>query len=348
MSATMRDVARLARVSIKTVSNVVNDYPHIRPETRARVEAAIEALGYRPNLSARGLRSGRTRVIGLAVPELRQNYFAELADSVIAAAEERQLSVVVGQHGGDRERETAILREGLRHTDGLLFSPERLGQEDQELFEVDYPLVLLGERIFGAPADHVAMHNTSAAQAAVEHLIERGRRRIALVGAHPDGRLGQVRPSDLRLAGYRRALTEADIPLDPALERPVAPWHPQNGVDATRELIASGVEFDAVFALNDTLALGVLRALAEAGIAVPDQVAVIGFDNIDDGRFTVPSLSTVDTGRDDIAALAVAMLAERIENGTAAQPARLVKTDFRIVARESTGTFEADPTDVGD
>lgn len=108
------------------------------------------------------------------------------------------------------------------------------------------------------------------------------------------------------------------------------------------------MEFDAVFALNDTLALGVLRALAEAGIAVPDQVAVIGFDNIDDGRFTVPSLSTVDTGRDDIAALAVAMLAERIENGTAAQPARLVKTDFRIVARESTGTFEADPTDVGD
>ena len=335
----MRDVAISARVSNKTVSNVVNDHPHVRPDTRARVLQAIADLGYRPNLSARGLRSGRTGVIGLAVPELRQTYFAELADAVIAAAERRNLSVIVGQAGADRAHEMAVLANGLRQTDGLLFSPERLGTEDRGLLDdVEYPLVLLGERIFGGPTDHVTMHNVEGARAAVEHLLDLGRRRIAVVGAHPDQRSGQLRPSDLRVRGYREALDAAGLPQDPRLERDAAPWHPENGADATRELLASGVEFDAILALNDALGIGVLRALGEAGCRVPDDVAVIGFDNIENGRFTLPSLSSVDPGREEIAETAVAMLVERIETGTLTpRTPRLHKAAFRIVARESTG-----------
>jgi DNA-binding LacI/PurR family transcriptional regulator len=336
---TMREVALLAGVSNKTVSNVVNDHPHVHPATRARVQRAIADLGYRPNLSARGLRSGRTGVIGLAVPELRQPYFAELADAVIAAAERRNLGVIVGQAGADREHEMAVLADGLRQTDGMLFSPERLGTEDRGLLDdLKYPLVLLGERIFGGPTDHVTMHNIEGARAAVEHLLQLGRHRIAVVGAHPDRRTGQLRPSDLRVRGYREALASAGVPEDRRLERAVAPWHPANGADATRDLLASGLDFDGVFALNDTLGIGVLRALGEAGCRVPDDVAVIGFDNIENGRFTLPSLSSVDPGREEIAETAVAMLVERIEFGTGAQPApRLHKARFHIVARESTG-----------
>ncbi|WP_177199564.1 LacI family DNA-binding transcriptional regulator [Cellulomonas sp. KH9] len=339
MKVTMQDVARRAGVSNKTVSNVVNDHPHVRPETRARVQRVIAELGYRPNLSARGLRSGRTGVIGLAVPQLRQPYFAELADAVIAAAERRGLGVIVGQAGADRDHETAVLTNGLRQTDGMLFSPEHLGTEDRHLLDdVTYPLVLLGERIFGGPDDHVTMHNVEGARAAVEHLIGLGRRRIAVLGAHPDRRSGQMRPSDLRVRGYREALAVAGLPEDPRLECAVAPWLPQNGVDATRELLASGVEFDAVFALNDSLAIGALRALARAGRRVPDDVAVIGFDNIGDGRFSTPSLSSVDPGREEIAETAVAMLVERIEAGPQdVRPPRLHKAAFHIVARESTG-----------
>ncbi|WP_207800107.1 MULTISPECIES: LacI family DNA-binding transcriptional regulator [Cellulomonas] len=335
----MQDVARRAGVSNKTVSNVVNDHPHVRPETRARVQRVIAELGYRPNLSARGLRSGRTGVIGLAVPQLRQPYFAELADAVIAAAERRSLGVIIGQAGADRDHETAVLTNGLRQTDGMLFSPEHLGTEDRHLLDdVTYPLVLLGERIFGGPDDHVTMHNVEGARAAVEHLIGLGRRRIAVLGAHPDRRSGQMRPSDLRVRGYREALAVAGLPEDPRLECAVAPWLPQNGVDATRELLASGVEFDAVFALNDSLAIGALRALARAGRRVPDDVAVIGFDNIGDGRFSNPSLSSVDPGREEIAETAVAMLVERIEaDPRDVRPPRLHKAAFRIVARESTG-----------
>ncbi len=216
----MHDVARVAGVSIKTVSNVINDYPHVRPGTRDRVNEAIEQLDYRPNLSARGLRSGRTGVIGLAVPSLRENYFAELADEVIRAAEKRGLGVMVEQTSGDRDTELrAVTGNRPRFLDGMLFSPVSLGQEDAEALSVDGPLVLLGERIFGGPTDHVTMHNTSSSQAAVEHLLEIGRRRIALVGADLQGG-DEASSASLRLKGYLRALEQAGIELDPALVRP--------------------------------------------------------------------------------------------------------------------------------
>src|SRR5690349_17257134 len=137
MVATLHDVARVAGVSIKTVSNVVNDYPHVRATTRERVLSAIAELDYRPNLSARGLRSGKTGVIGLAIPELRQNYFAELADTIIRMAARHGVDVVIDQTSATREGELAVLSgERLRLTDGVLFSPERLGQEDIALLNV--------------------------------------------------------------------------------------------------------------------------------------------------------------------------------------------------------------------
>jgi DNA-binding LacI/PurR family transcriptional regulator len=338
MGSTMHDVARVAGVSIKTVSNVINDYPHVRPNTRARVEAAIKELGYRPNLSARGLRSGRTGVIGLAVPKLRENYFAELADAVIQTAQERGLGVVVEQTNEVRETEIVAVSGGrLRFIDGLIFSPVSLGQEDIELLKVDLPLVLLGERIFDGPTDHVAMHNTSGAEAAVEHLLGIGRRRVAVVGEtgeHPNG------SANLRLGGYRRALERAGIPYDPRLVRRAEMWTRQSGATATRELLADDVEFDAIFALNDTLGLGVLRALDEAGVRVPEDVAVIGFDNVEEARFSVPSMSSVDPGRMEIARLAVDLLIERINEKGPRRPPRTVRPDFRVVRRESTGFSE--------
>lgn len=336
-SPTMRDVAQLAGVSIKTVSNVVNEYVHVRDETRSRVLTALDQLGYQLNFSARGLRSGRTGVIGLVIPELRQSYFAELADSIIRAAEQRGLGVMVEQSGKNHAREVEILSgQKVRLTDGLLFSPARLVQEDLDRIDVDYPLVLLGERMLRGATDHVTMHNESAARAAVEHLLQRGRRRIAIVGAEPDG-MEQIPSSRLRLRGYRSAMVSAGIALDPALIRIAKPWHRETGEDATRQLLDDRVDFDGIFALNDSLALGVLRALGEAGVRVPDDVAVIGFDNIDEARFSVPSLTSVDPGRDLIAATAVDYLTERINMKDEEQvPPRLYKSPFHIVEREST------------
>jgi DNA-binding LacI/PurR family transcriptional regulator len=340
MVATLHDVARAAGVSIKTVSNVVNNYPHVSVVTRERVLKAIAALDYRPNLSARGLRSGKSGVIGLAVPELRQAYFAELADLVIRSAQRHNVDVVIEQTSATREGELAVLSGSrLRLTDGILFAPERLGQDDIELLNVRFPLVLLGERMFGGPTDHVTMQNVESARAATEHLLGIGRRRIAVLGAHPVNQT-DIRSANLRISGYREALEVAGVDVDSELLRVAAPWHRNNGAAAMRDLLASGVEFDAVFALNDTLALGALRALGEAGVKVPDDVAVIGFDNIDEGRFTVPSLSSVEPGRDRIAEIAVDLLMERINEKGQKQPPRQIMTDFHIVGRESTGFHE--------
>ena len=333
----MHDVALIAGVSIKTVSNVLHDYPHVRPATRDRVLAAIEELGYRPNLSARGLRSGKTGIIGLAVPELRENYFAELADAVIRAAERKGLGVVVEQTNGDRESELRVISGARMHyTDGILFSPVGMGQSDASLLDVPYPLVILGERIFGGPADHVTMHNVSSASAAVEHLLAMGRRRIALVGAEGDD-VSDASSWSLRVRGYRKALDQADIPVDEHLIRRTLHWSRAGGAAAVHEMIDEGHAFDAVFALNDALALGVLRGLQEAGLRVPEDVAVIGFDNVDESRFAVPSLTTVDPGREEIAATAVDLLVERINEKGVKAPPRTVKAGFSIVSRESTG-----------
>jgi DNA-binding LacI/PurR family transcriptional regulator len=336
MTPTLRDVAEVAGVSFKTVSNVIHDYPHVTEATRARVLAAIEQLGYRPNRSARSLRSGRTGAIGLAVPELSLAYFAELADEVIRVAEQHDLVVLIEQTGGDRRRELDVLQGSRRQmTDGVLFSPLALGAEDaSELDDVDFPLVLLGERIFGGPVDHVTMENVDGARAATEHLLERGRRRIAVLGAHEGEVIGTA---GLRLAGHRAALDAHGVPFDDSLVVDAGPWHRVNGAEAMRDLLDRGVVFDAVFALNDELGLGALRVMQERHIRVPDEVAIIGFDDVDEGRYSLPSLSTVDPGRRDIARLAVELLVERIAATDDAAPARReLRSPFRIVEREST------------
>ncbi|MCM0639919.1 LacI family DNA-binding transcriptional regulator [Cellulomonas wangsupingiae] len=331
----MHEVAARAGVSIKTVSNVVNGYPYIRESTREKVEQAIAELGYQLNVTARNLRRGRTGLIALAVPELRLPYFAELADSVIRAAEDRGLTVLIEQTGSVRKRELEVLRGQRRQlTDGLIYSPLALGPDDvHELEGVGYPMVLLGERIFGGPADHVTMSNVEAAKAATQHLLDLGRRRIAVVGAHEGETVGSA---SLRLQGYVAALEENGLPFDPALVGGAGPWHRATGADTMARLLDADLGIDAVFGLNDALALGALHTLHLRRVDVPGQVAVIGFDDIEETAYSSPTLSTVHPGREQIAATAVDLLLARIENRDDDRPFRQVVADFSVVARQST------------
>ncbi|WP_250445297.1 LacI family DNA-binding transcriptional regulator, partial [Actinotalea sp. C106] len=222
MSATMRDVARAAGVSVKTVSNVVNDFPHVSAATRGRVLEAIETLGYQMNFSARNLSLGRTGMITLAVPELSLPYFAALSDEVISAASERGYTVLIEQTGGVRERELGVLVSARRRmTDGLIFSPLALRGPDAPTLEVDFPVVLLGERSLHSRVPHVAMANVDAARAVTEHLLALGRRRIALVGTFDPQGAGA---GSLRTRGFLEALTAAGIEHRPALTGPAQAW----------------------------------------------------------------------------------------------------------------------------
>ncbi len=334
MAATLRDVAALAGVSVKTVSNVVNGYEFVKDSTRERVSAAIRELGYQPNLAARNLRAGRTGTIGLVVPELSFSYFAELADAVLNAARQRDFVVLIEQTGGDREVEIDLLRGSrVSSLDGLLFSPLGMSSDDASYLNVDFPLVLLGERIFGGPTDHVTIRNVEGAAAATRHLLDAGRRSIAVLGAHRGETVGSAA---LRLEGYRSALAERGIPFSDDLVVYREGWHRTDGAQSAGELLERAVPFDAIFALNDELALGALRVLQEKGIRVPEQVAVIGFDNLTEGQFALPSLSTIDPGRPEIAERAVATLLERIgdREGLVGGP-RQIDAPFSLVVRES-------------
>jgi DNA-binding LacI/PurR family transcriptional regulator len=335
-SVTMHDVARAAGVSIKTVSNVINGYPYLRAETKARVEAAIGELGYQVNVAARNLRQGRTGMIALALPELRLPYFAELADSVIQHAERSGLRVLIEQTGARRDREIDILGGSLRHlVDGVILSPLGLGSDDRALFDaVEFPLVLLGESVFGTAVDHVTMSNVEGAAAATAHLVEIGRTRIAAVGAHPGETIGSA---GLRLDGYRQALAAAGLPYDPALVAPAGLWHRSTGEQAVLGLLEAGAVFDGVVAFNDALAHGALHALHARGIRVPDEVAVVGFDDIEESAYSTPTLTSVAPGRDDIAARAVQLLVRRTTQRSGGERApELVVAPYELRVRQST------------
>ena len=260
----LHDVAKAASVSFKTVSNVVNNHPHVRPETRAQVQAAIDELGYQPNVSARHLRSGRSGVISVAVPELSLAYFAQLADEVIQAAQKRGLIVLVEQTVGDRDRDSRCCEVlGCQLTDGLLFSPLGSASTTPHCVDIDTPLVLLGERIFHGPADGVTMRNVEVTQAATEHLFGLGRRRIAVLGAH-DGEV--VGSAGLRFTGCRQALEGAGIEFDESLVAHVGLWQRANGAEGIKKLLDADVQVEGGFAMNDELALGAMRMLQRAGL----------------------------------------------------------------------------------
>lgn len=335
VSPTMRDVAAIARVSIKTVSNVLGDYPYVRPETRARVMEAVDQLGYQINVAARNLRSGRTRALGLAVPELSQAYFAELADAVIRCASTRGYTVFIEQTSARRATEIATIVGMHRHAiDGLIFSPLALGPEDSRYLDVDFPLVVLGERILHSPADHIMMPNEAASEAAVAHMISKGRRRIAVIGTHPDDPEGTA---SSRYRGYMGAHRDAGLKIDPALAIDAVEWHRAEGAAAAARLLDSELDFDGLFCFNDALALGAMYELQRQGRRVPDDVAIIGFDDIEDSRFSTPTLTTISPGREEIAQRAVELVVERIEGGSRTDGPTQLEVDFALRLRGSTG-----------
>lgn len=332
MAVTMNDVARAAGVSLKTVSNVLNDYEFIRPATKQRVQDAIAELGYEANLTARSLRSGKTSMLGLVLSDLAAPYYAELAAKLMKAASRHGYRVLVEQSDAQSEAELNALHGPFRQlTDGLLFTPLAIDADAIAGRAGKKPLVMLGEHIMDPRFDLVTMKNEEAAVALTKHLLDSGRRRIAVLGASPEESAGSA---GLRLNGYRRALEQAGVAFDPALIAPSV-WRRDGGAGAVAGLLGRGVRFDAVFGLNDVLALGALHELLIRGLRVPQDVAVAGFDDIDEARFASPSLTTVSPGMDEIAERSIALLLDRIAGRETASQGIHVEAGFELKIRES-------------
>ncbi len=335
MAVRMRDVAKRAGVSPRTVSNVVNGYVHVSPAMRTRVQQALDELGYEINSAARSLKSGRTGMIALVVPHLHSSYFAELADAVVRAADRRKLTVLIEVTEGLRERELKVLSGGRTHlTDGALLSPLALTPDPTLPLRRDFPLVLLGESRLGDLFDHVGIDNVAASRAAVDHLVERGRRRIVPIGLNDD------RPASApRYEGYLAVHRARGLTGLPGIQ--VDSWERQLGAQAVETLLAHHRPADrlpdAIFAFNDTLALGALRALLQHGVDVPSDMAVASIDDINEATYATPSLTSVAPDLDVLAEQALTLLEEQIAHGSGGRPPRQVWTPFRLAVRESTG-----------
>ncbi|WP_258372028.1 MULTISPECIES: LacI family DNA-binding transcriptional regulator [unclassified Curtobacterium] len=331
----LRDVAERAGVSIRTVSNVVNGYARVSEAKRVRVEEAVAELGYRPNVLARNLRNGRSGLIALIVPEIDVPYFAELARAVVSHAQTLGLTVVVDQTDGQPDRERELIQGDGNAVlfDGVIFSPLALSRGDLPAPDRGRALVLLGERIADSGYDHVAIDNVAAARAATEHLFAIGRRRIAAIGDQPYD-TGET--AQLRTRGYESAHEARGVPVDRSLVVPTANFHFSDGARAMTELLEhpDGPP-DAVFCYNDLVAMGAMRVLLSQGRRVPEDVALVGFDDIEAAAYQTPSLTTVRPDRETIARLAVERLVAILDGTAEGEPGDHY-AGHELVVREST------------
>lgn len=333
MAVTLRDVAEHAGVSVKTISNVVNNHPHISAAMRTRVQASLDALGYRPNLAARQLKHGRGGFITLAVPQLDSPYFSELASHLSEQATRRGYILLMDITGSDVAHEKLAMAGMSGHmVDGVILSPLALTARDIEERGDRVPLVLLGERAVPQGVDHISVDSVEASHAVGQYLIGLGRKRLAAIGREPvEG------TSSVRLRGFQSAVEAAGLRLPKHRVVRVREFDREHGHAAMHQLLnlPEHERPDAVFAFNDLLAIGAMRACLERGVRIPEDVAVVGFDDVPEGRFHTPSLTTVAPDLRTLAAHALDRLILAIEGGWQGPERLFVPWSLRI--RESTG-----------
>ena len=342
---TMRDVAAEAGVSPMTVSNALTGRRPVSDATRRRVLETVDRLGYTVNVAARSLRQGRTGVVGVAVPTLDSHYYGQLSHRLVRAFGAAGLATVVEETGASRSGELAAFRDSRRSAcDGLVIAALGLSEQDFRALSGDVPIVVLGEQELHHAVDHVSMANVEGAAAATRLLIERGCRRLAVVGAPPLERLDEVELQEGQ-AFLLRARGFLDVARATEGVTATAAYHgatQEGGAACVEELLARGERPDGVFCVTDTLAFGALRSLADHRLGVPDDVLVVGFDDVADARWLVPSLSTVAPDLDELVRHTVRLLLRRIADPGAAPEDRTVS--FRVVERETTQRIAGVPT----
>jgi LacI family transcriptional regulator len=325
---TIEDVAAEAGVSIATVSRVMHNKDGVAPGTYTKVQAIIDQLGYESSLVARSLRSRRTNVLGFSVNEI-EPYSAELLKGAARALHGSgyELIVYAGGHSGPEKagwERRHLSRLGGTLTDGIvLVTPEVLDVDVDTLT----PVVAVDPHVGASSFPTVASDSLTGAMAATEYLLSLGHRRIGHLSGRPD-----LRSSELREQGYRQALDEAGIPFDPDLVR-VGGYDPETALGPARELLGLPDRPTAIFAANDVSAIQTMNVARELGISVPDQLSVVGFDNIPESVLADPALTTIDHAIQDQGFEAALMLIRLIdEPGTGQTDVRL---PTRLIIRQS-------------
>lgn len=330
MSVTIKDVARHANVSVATVSRALNGHPNVAEDVRKRVLEVADRLRYSPHHAARSLSSRRTQTIGVVLPDLYGEFFSELVRGIDQVARERGLHLLVSSYHGNPTEQGVALRTMRGRVDGLLLmSPFVAGAEGLASELPPMPVVLMNPALAVERLPAVGVDNHGGAMAMMRHLVAAGHRRIAFIAGPEDNF-----DASERLRGYRDALAQ----LAPGVQPWVLPgnFDEASGHAAGERLLEGGERPDAVFAANDMMALGCLFALGQAGLRVPRQVALAGFDDIPLSRYVDPPLTTM---RVEIAELGARAIRRLLDGGPGADGAgaRPDLIEPRLVVRASSG-----------
>ena len=330
---TMRDVAKQASVSVATVSHVINGTRFVDPQTVDRVRHAIDDLGYRPNILARGLRRNETSTIGMVVPDNFNPFFAEVVRSIEDVGFESGYNVILCNSDGSEAKEIAYVETLLsKQVDGLVFIASGRSTEALKIIsQAKLPCVVVDREVGDLTMDQVLINNTQGGYLAAQYLAQLGHRRIGYI-AGP--RLFSL--SARRITGFQQALAEVGIqfPDDYIVQ---GDFNYRGGEEGMRELLRRNLDLTAVFASNDRMAIGCLNVLLRAGLRVPEDVSLMGYDDIPQTTAMFPALTTVAQPKAEMGRTSVSLLLERIRlRGEAIAPRRVI-LPVELVLRESCG-----------
>ncbi len=328
-TATIRDVARLAGVSVATVSATVNGSAYVSPELQDRVHKAIAEVGYHPDGIARSLRKRATQTVGLIISDITNPFFTALVRGVEDAAHARGYAVILCNTDEQLDKERAYLRLlRSRRVDGVIMAPAGAADVYRVFLEVRTPIVFIDRRVPTVPADTVVVDNVGGARQAVEHLLSLGHRRIGAITGLP-----HISTTHERLQGYRQALASAGIATDPELVRE-GYSRLDGGYRAAHALLGQPRRPTAIFATNNLMCIGLMRAVMERGLRCPEDLSVACFDDFEWASVFRPRLTTVAQPTYEMGARSVELLFGRLD-GTAPSRPREVVLSPTLMVRES-------------
>ncbi|MBL5931671.1 ribose operon transcriptional repressor RbsR [Lelliottia amnigena] len=314
--ATMKDVARMAGVSTSTVSHVINSDRFVSDAIKAKVEAAVKDLNYAPSALARSLKLNQTHTIGMLITASTNPFYSELVRGVERSCFERGYSLVLCNTEGDEQRMNRNLETLMqKRVDGLLLLCTETHQPSKEIMQryPSVPTVMMDWAPFDGTSDLIQDNSLVGGDMATQHLIDKGYRRIACI----TGPLDKT-PARLRLEGYLTAMDRAGLSV-PEGYRITGDFEFNGGFEAMQKLLAQEQRPQAVFIGNDAMALGAYQALYQAGLSVPHDMAIVGYDDIELARFMTPPLTTIHQPKDELGELAIDVLIHRMAQPTLQQ-----------------------------
>lgn len=305
---TLKMVAERAGVSVNTVSRAINNKSDINEETKKRVLKVAQELGYVQNATAVALRTKKTRTLGVVIADNRNPFYAEVLNGIEEAAREKNYHIILANTQRDYQKEEEAINLLLaKRVDGLLITPVQDRNDDiKNLIEANIPFVIVGRDFKNIEVDAVYNDEVKGGFLATKYLIKKGHKRIALI----NGFLHKS-PARGRLEGYKKALKEYGIPFDDSLVS-VGDIDVKDGYERTKQLLEKGLNFTAIFAYNDMMAFGAMRAIKEKGLRIPEDIGLVGYDDIPFSSLISPSLTTIRLKKQELGVESLKLLLSRI------------------------------------